>query len=208
MLHSTILISGLYASWVHPISNQITVLISLQVFSLKDNNSLEMELIGKAPGLILKIRSKKSEVLDPPPWADLMECGCIMRLESMTLERQKGSFLSDWAASSSFAWTLTRMDGYASVSCWTLKCEHKNDLVLIYLVTLIKSCQSYSMLMSGNCVFSSWINQHWYKCCLIRLVLCNMFRESCGETPRMSQSESLRVHWYIHKYLCFHVWRQ
>lgn len=62
-----------------------------------------MELIRKAPGLILKIRSKKYEVLDPPPQdiflqgprADLMECGRVMRLESMTLEWQKGSFLLD-----------------------------------------------------------------------------------------------------------------
>lgn len=123
------------------------------------------------------------------------------------VEWQKGSFLSDWAASSSFTWTLTRMDGYTSVSCWTVECEHKNYLVQIFLVTPI--CQSYSMLVSGNCVFSSLINTIDINVAI--LGLCwqdNMFRESCGETPWMSQSESLRVHWYKHEHFCFHVWRQ
>lgn len=161
MLHSSILIIGFYASWVHAISNQISVLISLQVVLLTDNNSLEMELIRNTPGLILKMRSKKYEVLDPPPQdiflqgprAGLMECGRVMRLESMTLGWQKGSLLSDWAASSSFTWTLTRMDGYTSVSCWTVECEHKNDLVLIFLVTLIKSYISHTPYLCPEAVY-------------------------------------------------------
>lgn len=203
-----ILIMGLYASWVHAISNEISVLISLQVVSLKDNNWLEMEQIRKAPGLILKIQSKKKkkEVPDPPPQgiflqgprADLMECGRVMRLESMTLEWQKGSFLSDWAASSSFTWTLTRMDIHPwAAGLLNVNIHHIRLIWCWFFLSHSKSCQSYSKLVSGN--YTIDIN-------VAILGLCwqdNMFRESW-----MSQSESLRVHWYIHKYFCFHVWRQ
>lgn len=170
-----ILIMGLYASWVHAISNEISVLISLQVVSLKDNNWLEMEQIRKAPGLILKIQSKKKKKRGSRPTS-------TGHFSPRATGRPHGmwpcheTWINDLGVAERLIFVRlrciillymnTHKDGYTSVSCWTVECEHsshKTDLVLIFLITL----KIMSVILQA-CV---WKLHHWHKCCYIRLVL-------------------------------------